>query len=360
MERRNAFYSLLAFGLLLLAFVSPAAADDPVAGPGAAPAAGRKAFLPFISAARPPANAIYWGVSMQGCPADLGKLSAWERDVAGKGVSIIHWGHDWNLDGGYRPWSNSAADKARGHGSIPMISWSPEGGDKSRWQLRRIAGGEHDAYIRQFAESAKNWGHPLLLRMMHEMNGNWGYPWQEDVNGNRRGEFVPAWRRIVDIFRQTGANNVSFVWCPNKVYPKSTYPSYASLYPGDSYVDWTCLDGYNWGSQRREGWESFDTVFGYSYGEVLKVAPNKPMMIGEFGVTEQGGSKADWIANALAQIPAKYPRVRAALYFNWAMDGVDWRIESSSAAAGAWRAGISRPHYATNVYGGLRGRVPVP
>jgi hypothetical protein len=309
----------------------------------------------------PTANAIYWGVNMEGVPWDMNRLAAWERDVTGKPVSIVHWGHFWNNNGGYRNWSNSAVNNARNHGSIPMISWTPEGGDNSRWQLSKIINGAHDAYIRQFAMDAKNWGHPFFLRIMHEMNGSWGYPWQETQNGNKRGEFVQAWRRIVDIFRQVGVTNASYVWCPNIDYPNSPNPSFQSLYPGDGYVDWTCLDGYNWGSNRSSGWESFDKVYNYSYNEILKFAPSKPMMIGEFGSVEQGGSKADWFADALTgQIPGKYKQIRAALYFDWAFDGVDWRITTSNAARDAFRRGIGSSHYAPNQYGSISGKVAVP
>ena len=304
------------------------------------------AAVPTPQPPPPTSGSIYWGVKMSGVPADLGLLSAWERDVSGKAVSIVHWGHFWNLNGGYRAWSNTAVNNARSHGSIPMISWTPEGGDNSRWQLNKIINGTHDAYIRQFATDAKSWGSPFFLRIMHEMNGSWGYPWQETQNGNKRGEFVQAWRHIVDIFRSVGVQNASFVWCPNIDYPNTPNPTFASLYPGDSYVDWTCLDGYNWGTNRSSGWQSFDKVYNYSYNEILKFAPAKPMMIGEFGSVEQGGSKASWFTDALStQIPTRYKQIRAALYFDWAFDGVDWRITTSESAKDAWRKGIASPYY---------------
>jgi hypothetical protein len=309
----------------------------------------------------PQTGPVYWGVSMSGMPSDMTKLSTWERDVAGKGASIVHWGHMWDLNGGYRPWSSSAVNGVRSHGSIPMISWTPEGGDPSRWQLADIIEGKHDAYIRQFATDAKNWSHPFLLRMMHEMNGGWGWPWQEDSNGNKRGEFVPAWRRIVDIFRSVGANNASFVWCPNVEFPNSPNPTYASLYPGDSYVDWTCLDGYNWGTTRSSGWQSFDSVFSYSYNMLLAVTSSKPVLMGEYGSVEAGGSKAAWLTDALTvQFPGKYAKVRAHLYYNWSTSIADWRIETSSTSIGAWKAGIGKSYYAGNSFGSLTGKVPVP
>ena len=192
------------------------------------------------------------------------------------------------------------------------------------------------------------------------MNGSWGYPWQETQNGNKRGEFVPAWRHIVDIFRRVGATNATTVWCPNIDYPDSPNPSFASLYPGDDYVDWTCLDGYNWGTNRSSGWQSFDTVYNYSYHKILEFAPSKPMMIGEFGSVEQGGSKAEWFTDALTtQLPNRYRQIRAAVYFNWQFDGVDWRIETTAEAQDAWRAAIAAPYYPANEYGTLE-TSPIP
>jgi mannan endo-1,4-beta-mannosidase len=336
---------------------APATNSTATAMPTATAASPTATATPVAPASEP----IYWGIAMPGVPADTGSLSSWERKVAGKGASIVNWGHDWGKDGGYHPWSNSLVDEARTHGSIPMISWAPEEGDPARWQLRTIIDGAHDEYIRRFATGAKDWGYPFFLRIMHEMNGNWGYPWQEDSNGNRRGEFVKAWRHIVDIFRQVGVTNASYVWCPNKEYPDSSGPTYAALYPGDNYVDWTCLDGYNWGTNRAHGWETFDQVFNYSYREILNVAPSKPLMIGELGSVQQGGSKADWISDALdIQLPDNYPKVRAVVYFDWAIDGVDWRIESASDSAKAWRAGIGSSYYSSNGFGDISAKVPVP
>lgn len=353
----------LTFGVL------PGLADAAPLAPGQQ---GGRVYLPLVAQpasvgpkpptpAPPPAgNPIYWGVSMDGAPWDLNKLSAWERDVAGKGASILHWGQSWGDGAGYRAWVNKLADNTRGHGSIPMLSWHSSGGDPARWQLRKIINGEHDAYIREYATAARNWGHPFFLRFNHEMNGEWGFPWQEDENGNQRGEFVQAWRHVHDIFRAVGVTNASWVWCPSFDWNGSPRPGYASLYPGDAYVDWTCLDGYNFGTHSSEGWWSFDQVFNYSYNEVLEVAPSRPMMIGEFGSVEDGGSKANWLTDALkVQLPTRYPRMRAAVYFNWHMDGDDWRIETSQSSINAFKSGIGSSYYTSNTFGNLT-TLPVP
>ncbi len=144
--------------------------------------------------------------------------------------------------------------------------------------------GHHDAYIREFAEAAKAWGHPFFLRFNWEMNGNW-FRWSEGVNGNQAGEYVAAWRHVHDIFTQVGATNATWVWCPN-VDPESKLHDLASLYPGDEYVDWTGLDGYNWGTNpaRPDRWRSFDDLFKSTYDRITEtIAPGKPLIISEVG-----------------------------------------------------------------------------
>ena len=46
----------------------------------------------------------------------------------------------------------------------------------------------------------------------------------------------------------------------------------STLYPGDEYVDWTCLDGYNWGPTATppRNWRSFSYLFGPSYKQITE------------------------------------------------------------------------------------------
>src|SRR4029078_175624 len=96
-------------------------------------------------------------------------------------------------------------------------------------------------------------------------------------------------------------------------------PPLARLTPGEGSVDWTALDGYNWGTNPAAplGWRSFDQLFADSYAQIAEyAAPSKPMMIPEVGSSEQGGDKAAWISDALARVPATYPQVRALVWFD--------------------------------------------
>ncbi len=253
----------------------------------------------------------------------------------------------------------TAMENIRNHGSIPFFSWSsqstPSTLNEPDFQLADVIAGTYDEFIRGFAEDARDWGHPFFLRFNWEMNGNW-FPWSEGVNGNQPGEYVTAWRHVHDIFTSIGANP-SWVWCPN-IDPGKEFTDIASMYPGDAYVDWTCLDGYNWGlaPYRPAGWRTFDQLYSSSYHQIVDtIAPSKPMAIGEIGSTEHGGSKATWIEDLLKKLPTSYPEVRGLLWFNRHAEGepMDWSIESSSSSIAAFASGIQDPAYVGNEFGSL-------
>jgi beta-mannanase len=249
-------------------------------------------------------------------------------------------------------------ENIRDYGAIPFFSWAsdstPTNLNEPDFQLSDVISGKYDSYIRSFAEAAREWGHPFFLRFNWEMNGNW-FPWSEGVNGNQPGEFVAAWRHVHDIFTSVGATNATWVWCPN-VDPADKLQNLASLYPGDNYVDWTGLDGYNWGmnpsSSKR--WMSFGQLYNSAYRRISEsIAPSKPMVIGEVASTERGGSKASWIEEMLKDVPTDYPKIRGLLWFDKYEEGMDWPLESSSSATDAFAAGIQNPAYTTNSYANL-------
>ncbi len=253
-------------------------------------------------------------------------------------------------------------DTIRSNGAIPMLSWSSESTpaqlSEPDYTLGALISGRYDAYIRQFAEAAKQWGHPFFLRFDWEMNGNW-FPWAEGVNGNTAGQYVQAWRHVHDIFTSVGATNTNWVWCPN-VDPTHAWTDLSELYPGDAYVDWTCLDGYNDGTAPAGpfGWQTFDQLYQSTYAQITsQIAPSKPMLIGEVGSTEDGGSKAGWISNMLSELPTKYPKIHGMVYFEQDQttdQGVyHWPVETSQSSINAFAQGISNPAYARNDYANL-------
>jgi len=281
------------------------------------------------------------------------------EELARKPASLVQFFQPFSTCSGstcsFYSFPTTPLENVRRHGSIPVLSWSsqsiPSSVSEPDYQLSDLIAGTYDDYIREFATKAKSWGHPFFLRFNWEMNGDW-FPWSEGVNGNNPGEYVAAWRHVHDIFAAVGATNVSWVWCPNVEW-NGTRANIAPTYPGDAYVDWTGLDGYNWGPSKG-GWTSFSDLYSTTYHEITEtIAPGKPLMIGEMGATENGGSKASWIGEALAEIPTAFPNIRAMLWFDTFDDGMDWPIETSSSATSAFATGVSASAYQSNSYADL-------
>ncbi len=279
-------------------------------------------------------SGIYFGVWTDNLPSF--------EASAGKAVSLVMLLHSWNQ--GNFPYNSM--NSIRSHGSIPVLSWqsyAPENAVETSW--KRISEGSMDGYIRQWAYDSKSWGHPYFLRFDWEMNGYW------DPYSSQAEYYVPMWKHVRDIFRQEGATNVTWVWCPNIDGP-STRPL-EQVFPGNDQVDWVCMDGYNFGtSQSWSSWSSFSSLFAPTYNHLLKLAPGKPIMIGEISSSEVGGSKPEWIRQMFSDLPSKFPNVKAFIWFNINKE-TDWRIESSEESKRAFREGINSSYFASNNYASL-------
>lgn len=339
----------------------------PTTPPSAIPPSATQPSAVATSPDAPPldvATPLYWGAYIDGVPWDPARLASFEAQ-AGKGVSIVHWGQAWWHDGAYQPFYASDFEGVRAHGAIPLLDWASWdyccGPDQPQFSLASIIRGDHDPYIREWATGARDWGHPLFLRFNWEMNGWWRFPWSERLNGNQPGEFVRAWRHVHDLFASAGATNVTWVWCPNVINSGTT--PLASLYPGDDYVDWVGMDGYNWGDEYDNDWQTFAEIFAPTYAALRQLAPDKPIMLPEIASVEQGGDKAAWIRNALGpELPARFPAIKAVVWFEWD-DGVPaltWSIRSSAATAVAFRDVVGgSPVYLPNHFGDLVA-APIP
>ena len=308
---------------------------------------------------------LYWGAMIgkqltgEAAPWDFRAVRAFERK-ARKGISLLAFSSpfsDCNVQPcHFFPFPREAMEELRQHGTIPFLSWASQSVPSTLVQpdytLDAVAAGAHDDYIRGFAEQAAEWGRPFFLRFDAEMNGFW-FPWSEGVNNNGKGDFVRAWRHVHDIFTEVGATNATWVWCPNVDFTRKLTPLHG-LYPGDRYVDWTCLDGFNWGKTRNSaGWQSFDKIFRETYRRVVRIAPRKPMVIGEVASEERGGSKARWIRHVFRTIPRDYRKIRAVIWFNERDQGMHWPIESSRSSRKAFAKSVRRNVYRPNVFSEL-------
>jgi hypothetical protein len=177
--------------------------------------------------------------------------------------------------------------------------------------VKDIENGTADSYIRAYARDVRNFGKPVLITpFVAEFNGTWWWAVSPGANpGLTTDDFVQAWRRVVDIFRAVGANNVSWAWVVNS-YPQPTDEPVSAYWPGDDYVDWVGADIYDVSPPH---W--LDGPYG------LAVAHHKPFFIGEFGIrhefsilttTQQQG----WLASMFDYF-ASHDDVKAISYFNY-------------------------------------------
>ena len=165
--------------------------------------------------------------------------------------------------------------------------------------------------------------------------------------GNDNGN--PLW----DLYRTALTKNVKFIWCPNVNGPSwQTNPttSLVDYYPGNAYVDWMALDGYNsFGAP----WWQFSYIFSPSYAELVAINPTKPIMVAETAseFSPPDGNKAAWINNMETDIPAKFPNIHALSWFNdngYAAPGYPpnlYRFDSDAGSQAAFQNLASDPKW---------------
>lgn len=284
-----------------------------------------------VPAPAPAGDSRWVGFYVPGVPTTMDALYNVESQISTQS-SVVNF---FISDGESFP--SGRCNNVRNAGATPLVTlefWSTQNGG-----LDAINGGTKDAYLRNFADSAKAYGGEVWLRPFHEMNGNW-YPWSGTATGNSPTELISAWRRVHQIFKERGATNVKFVWCVNAgSVPNTTANQIANYWPGDAYVDSVALDGYNWGTSATwSAWQSFGQVFGATYNTVAGLT-SKPMFVAETACAPEGGDKAAWIANMFTSISTNYTRIRGVVWFE-AQKERDWRVLQNADTITAFRNGV--------------------
>ena len=227
-------------------------------------------------------------------------------------------------------------------GSVLIWSWEPFG-----VTLQQINSGVHDAYIDEVARRIGAVGERVLIRFAHEMNGNWGWPWLNQPPA----DYIAAWRRIVGRFRALGATNAEWVWSPNTVtVGGSSARDFPPWYPGDEYVHWTGLDGYNWGTVHT-GWRTFREVFEYSIGMITALSP-RGVIIAETGCHSRGPSgqsKGDWYTQMATELKQNFPTLLGLVNSHMidVRNGEDaeWRVDMPITALDDWQGLVADPQF---------------
>ena len=263
--------------------------------------------------------ASYLGVYEPGSPGAYQPVAGFAQ-AAGRQPDIAGYFSGWT-----QPFAASFAERARGHGAVTIVQIDP-----TLASIPGIAGGVYDDYLRSYADSVRDFGHPVIIGFGHEMNATW-YPW--GYGRVPAATFVAAWRHVVTLFRGQGAGNVTWLWTL-QADTSGTGPVH-SWWPGANYVTWVGIDGYYY---RRS--DTFAKVFGRTISEVREFT-DKPVLLSETAVGPQAGQAVK--IRDLFRGMRRYATL-GLVWFDMAQhQGIyhqDWRIEDSAAAEAAFRQGV--------------------
>jgi hypothetical protein len=340
-------------------------------------------YLDAIAWSHPYTHPIYTGAYLSGTwtTSFANELDCLDQ-MGGKHAGVINVFVDWSS-----PFPADIVNAILDHQSTPMITWEPKVDGTSI--LTDIVTGQYDGYIDQWVQAVAQMPcSTLFLRWGHEMNGNW-YPW-----GGNPEAYKAAWRYAHERMQvASGAGNtlathdlaagildadIAWVWTPNyQSIPDEPWNDLHHYYPGDDYVDWVGVSGFNAASKAT--WTStlpcrtFDELFDPILRAMTDRYP-KPQMIAEFAsACDNGCDQALWIAEAYHQA-LLYPHLQALVWFNvakWEGDPerkwVDWRIGCGDCGApgcpdcvAAYALALADPRYSSTAAGCTACKVYVP
>jgi len=274
--RLTRIVTILGAIIAVAAFITAVDIGGIFSGGRSAPAAPHRVTLPHSPGA-------YVGVYATRAPQSYAGLTAFTAATGIRPGLVVYY------SGWLEPFQVRFAAAAARHHAIPLVQIDPT--DVS---LAAIAAGQYDDYLRSYASAVKAFGSRVILSFGHEMNGVW-YSW-----GYRHvapGVFVAAWRHIVTVFRQQGADKVTWLWTVNVIHRNGDIPSPAPWWPGSAYVNWVGIDGYYY----KPSWK-FASLFGPTIKEVRKLTL-APVLISETAAAPAADQPAK-IADLVAGIHA--------------------------------------------------------
>jgi Glycosyl hydrolase family 26 len=274
---------------------------------------------PVVHATLAPGLGSYLGVFEPGVPPGYARVAGFAR-AAGRQPNLVGYYSGWA-----QPFDAAFARTIREHGVIPFVQIDPT--DAS---VAAIAAGTYDEYLRAYAGRVRDFGHAVVIGFGHEMNAPW-YSW--GYGHVPPGTFVAAWRHVVALFREQGAQNVTWLWTLQADQP-GTGPV-RDWWPGAQYVTWVGIDGYYY----RPG-DRFAAVFGKTIDQV-RAFTGKPVLLSETAVGPRAGQFAE--IQDLFHGMATY-KTLGLVWFDKAQRGgvyhQDWRIEDNVQARISFRLGV--------------------
>jgi hypothetical protein len=274
---------------------------------------------PAAHARLAPQLAAYLGAFEPGAPPDYAPVASFAK-AANRPPNLVGYYSGWA-----QPFDTSFATTLHHHGIIPFVQIDPT--DAS---VAAIAHGSYDEYLRSYADSVRNFGTAVVIGFGHEMNASW-YSW--GYKHTEPATFVAAWQHLVTLFRQQGADNVTWLWTL-EASSNGTGPV-KDWWPGSKYVTWVGVDGYYYRPS-----DTFASVFGRTINQVRQFT-NAPVLLSECAV----GPTAGQFRKILDLFQGmQTDNTLGLVWFDKKQAGSpyrqDWRLEDHPLAIEAFRLGV--------------------
>ena len=285
--------------------------------------------------------------------------------IVGQNVAWVYFSNNWYAG---RRFPVETATWIRKHGAVPYIRLMLRsrnhaiGKPEREFTLQAIIDGKFDGDLKAWGRAAGAFGSPLIVEYGTEVNGEW-FGWNGKFHGGNKKDgfghpgkadgperFVAAYRHIVDTVRSAGAAKITWVFHLDAAQsPEAAWNRFENYYPGSDYVHWIGVSCY--GPQKPSDGEEeiigFREKFDPVYPRIVKLAPDKPIMIAEFGCTSgYPHVRAEaWAGAALKDIlSGRWPNVRGFSWWNerWENDGIPahdttMRVQDNPALGRAFR-----------------------
>ena len=318
----------------------------------------------------PADNEFYHGVYPGGITGEeddltLNDLLSYERHV-GKKAAWVFFSHNWYKD---RTFPLETAAWVRAAGSVPYVrlmlrSDAEQFHAEPVFTLKRIVKGVFDKDLRAWAQAARDFGSPIIAEYGTEMNGEW-FPWNGMWHGagstaygdktlyDGPERFRDAYRHIIQICREEGANNITWVFHVNhEDIPNDDWNRFENYYPGDEWIDWLAVSIYGALKPLDAEWTDFRAAMDTVYPRLAALAPDKPIILAEFGVTRDNPlvDQSVWARDALADLLSqRWPQVKGFSWWNekWENDKIrahdtTMRVQDNSRLAVVFKRLLSK------------------
>ncbi|HTW12308.1 MAG TPA: glycosyl hydrolase [Solirubrobacteraceae bacterium] len=275
--------------------------------------AGTLFSVPAAMAGSPPASlsGAYVGAANASALSSFGSWRGSKATVAEDFLGDSNWSDisnpSWILSG----WKSYVAGGGRLLLSVPMLTYA--GGN-----FAAGAAGDYDGYFRSMGQALVADGEGnSILRLGWEFNGYW-FPWSLTSSGSDSPtEFIAYWRHLVTLLRSIPGSSFKFDWNVNQ----GTEPINATLaYPGNSYVDYIGVEGYDMGygvSTPQARWNQIvNQTYGLNWWLNFAREQGKPITIPEWGLSSSANGGGDdpyyiqqmysWLKSAGAAIDVYY------------------------------------------------------